>query len=83
MKGLVFNTALIFFISAFMLSISCSVMNQSGSGGYGTTAGSPGSGNNVNISGMMFSPATLTVGTNTTVTWANHDRTVDEQPFYP
>lgn len=67
-------TAVILF-SIFFITYSCkksSDMNPSpgsntpgGTGGPGTSA--------VTIQGMAFSPATLTVAVNTTVTWTNKD----------
>ncbi len=72
-KSSFFTTTLI--IAIFIITNSCSkskdmTPNPSVGGSGGT--GGPGT-NAVTISGMSFSPATITVAVNTTVTWTNKD----------
>lgn len=66
------QTKILLFVSfaAFILFItSCSKSNSSGYAG--TPAG--GSPNSVSISGMAFSPSSISVKVGTTVTWKNND----------
>jgi plastocyanin len=60
-------------IIVLFIALSC---NKSSSNSYGTTNGSGGTGtdpNTISISGMSFSPSTLTVKSGTVVTWKNND----------
>lgn len=65
------SLATIFFAS-LIFGLSCSKSNNS----YGTTTPPPpggSTGNTITISGMQFSPATLTVSKGTVVKWVNND----------
>ena len=61
-------------IIAFVISINISC-SKSGGSGYDTPPPSPvgTSANKVNIYGMAFNPATLTVKAGTKITWTNSD----------
>ena len=71
-KGLKRNIAVPFMFIIFILVNSCSksstTPNTGNTGGISQT-------NTVTIQGLAFSPTTLTVPVNTTVTWTNKDAT--------
>jgi plastocyanin len=73
MKNRLFTASMI--IAIFMIANSCSKsndMNPSPSAGGSGGTGGPGT-NAVTISGMTFSPATITVAVNSAITWTNKD----------
>ena len=55
--------------ASVFLIVSCSKSN-----GYGAS-NPPAAANTIYLSGMVFSPATLTIKAGTTVTWNNNDNT--------
>lgn len=66
-------------LAAAVLLAGCSASRPAADSGSGTPVGSvtapaaPVSGNQVNIDGFAFAPATLMVAVGTTVTWTNRD----------
>ncbi len=71
--------ALVAFLAVSLVVVGCSSDYSTDPNGYGTTspppANNPGSipVNTVQMYGMVFTPATLTVAVGTTVTWSNND----------
>ena len=69
-----YASALFALLTLSLIGLGCS-SNSSNPYGSSPTAPSPGapSANTVLMSGMTFSPATITVAVGTTVTWKNND----------
>lgn len=72
-KILIFSGLLL--ILATVTVISCGKSSGYNSGNGNGNGNPPPSGNTLTISGMAFSPATLTVTAGTKVTWTNSDYT--------
>lgn len=81
-------TGIAFLFAVFSMSNSCtkdSMSDMPGTGGNSGGSKGPGA-NEVFIQGMAYSPSTITVAANTTITWTNKDAfphtvTVKTGPF--
>jgi plastocyanin len=80
-----YTTALAFFITILIMSVSCSKDNPYGGASTGNNGGQPGA-NEVWIQDMAFNPASITVKAGTTIKWTNKDSathtvTADDNSF--